>query len=671
MVVLVEKNVPARCLGVCFGCPRSAVSLFPFLVRVLQACSEFGDGGGVRSTRRAHSVVPSGRRSLSTAVSSLSISSSDLSGGGRSARAAPTLCLHHRPPSVCRRPSCEALHICRLYVDGFCPHGDAACRWGHAVASEINEAALSAHQLRALAESELLWMVRALVRQTAPVAAEEYRSQLAVCPDYAADARCRRADCFRLHLCPRLATGECGAGDSCRWSHRLTDPDNVMVLLRLRCSELSEAEVLARLVRRVPGGIGFSHGSDQQDSSGDRINGASAGFVAIASASATSTARVHLEGTRASAPSQLALDVDLCQNNIHPARCAGSCGNLHLCRLFVADMCPFGRTCRSGHRLLSSQHNAKVLKERGLDGLSQEELLSAIKAGYLKRNRITDLERRLAVQICHAYLDGDCDDEYCSRLHICEDYIDGVCANGSGCGLSHQLSSPANVAIIRRAGMSLLRHNELKEVLKKAPPSAKEVWQDLVAVSNQAATQEARTLGLCRQNIHPSLCAGNCGRLHLCRLYAADMCPYGEKCWNGHNLMNSSHNSKLLKERGLENLTEDELLDAIEAGYLDRSPITSLECRFALQICHFYLDDDDPCEDDDCLRLHVCDGYVAGTCPNGSGCGLSHQLRDGTNAANIRRVGLNRLRHSELLEVLRVRPTAREVWQSIPADAII
>ncbi|KAF0287891.1 hypothetical protein FJT64_013726 [Amphibalanus amphitrite] len=82
------------------------------------------------------------------------------------------------------------------------------------------------HQLQALPERELLWLVRALMRQTAPVTAEEYRSQLVVCPEYAADARCRRSDfhssggrcqrddCDEFHVCGFYLADLCRRPDS-------------------------------------------------------------------------------------------------------------------------------------------------------------------------------------------------------------------------------------------------------------------------------------------------------------------------------------------------------------------------------------------------------------------------------------------------------------------------
>ena len=351
---------------------------------------------------------------------------------------------------------------------------------------------------------------------------------------------------------------------------------------------------------------------------------------------------------------QLAEDVNLCRHNIFPSRCAADCKRLHLCRLFAADMCPYAKRCRSGHNLHSS-HNLNVLKERGLEQLSGEELLNAVKVGYLARYPITDTERRSALQLCRAYLydEDGCEDEDCPRLHVCDEYVAETCSDDSGCELSHQIYTSSNSANIRRVGLNHLAHSELKEALNE-PPTAKDICQSL----------SAQDVDLCRHNIHPSRCGGNCRQLHLCRLFVADMCPYDEMCRSGHNI-HSSHNFSVLKERGLWRLSEEELLEEIETGYLARNPITDLERCFSLQICHAYLYDEDGCEDEDCLRLHVCDEYVAGTCSDDGGCELSHQIYTSSNSANIRRVGLNHLRHGELLQILRDSPTAKDVWQGL------
>ena len=358
---------------------------------------------------------------------------------------------------------------------------------------------------------------------------------------------------------------------------------------------------------------------------------------------------------------QPAQDIDICRYNIYPYDCAGGCGQLHLCRLFVANMCPYDETCKTGHTLLDSSHNVSILRDHGVwhwQYLSEDELLDDIEAGYLARNPITDLERSFALQICRAYLyhENGCEDEECWRLHVCDDYIAGTCANGKGCEFSHQIYTSANAANTRRVGLNGMQHSEILEVLRD-PPTAREVWQDRLA----------QDVNLCQHNIFPSRCAGDCGELHLCRLFVADMCPYEETCRSGHNL-HSFHNEGVLEQIGMDNLSDEDLLDAIEAGYLDLNPITDLERRSALQMCRAYLYDEDGCDEEDCWRLHLCDDYVAGTCGNGSGCEFSHQIYTSANIANIKRVGLNGLRHSEILEVLRNRPTAKTVWKSITSQ---
>ncbi|KAF0306226.1 Poly [ADP-ribose] polymerase 12 [Amphibalanus amphitrite] len=527
------------------------------------ACSESEDEGGAGPARRSHSMTPAGRRSLSTALSSLSISTSDLSGGGRPARAAPALCTRHRPPDVCRRHSCDALHICRLYVDGFCPHGDAACRWGHVVLSACNEAALAAHQLQALPERELLWLVRALMRQTAPVTAEEYRSQLVVCPEYAADARCRRSDCFRLHLCPRLAAGECGAGDCCRWSHRLTDPDNVMVLLRLRCSELSEAEVLARLAQnRVDSDTSDSAGSERGPTDTDseresvytdceptppgRGAGAVGGNGATASGShgqrtgagrdqvnmdrsgsvsgaqqpserdsdssdqvkapaPAPSARPGAEsaGVNASSPTGssgkelskeemigIAKTLDVCHYYGFPSKCLDKqCGKLHLCRFYVADICPYAiMWCLRSHHV-SDKHNKGVLEHHRLTKLPQAELVKALRAGYLARNPVTTLERRFLLQLCRPYQRGQCKfgEWKCTRLHICDGYMHAKCVSSSVCGMSHNLNSQHNANVVRNIGLHSMTARTMMEILNNPVP-AKAMWESSAPKRNRNAS---------------------------------------------------------------------------------------------------------------------------------------------------------------------------------------
>ena len=575
---------------------------------------------------------------------------------GQSARSL-NLCRHNIHPSQCAG-GCGQLHLCRLFIADMCPY-DETCKNGHSLlSSSHNVGVLKELGLWQMSEEDLLEAIEDGYLARNPITDLERRFALQICRAYLYDEDgCEDEDCWRLHVCDDYVNGTCANGGGCEYSHQLNTSDNAANIRRVELNHLRHSELIQALRNRP--------------TARDVWQGLSCSDHPVASSKTPSLpVQIDMGGDDCSESSQTtdeawgigssedltqsAQGANLCQHNIYPAHCGGDCGQLHLCRLFVADMCPYGETCKSGHNLLGSYHNVSVLRDLGLGQMPEEDLLEAIEDGYLARNPITDLERRFALQICDAYLNDKygCEDEGCLRLHVCDDYVNGTC--GGGCELSHQLSTSASAAIIRRVELNHLRHSELIEALMNRP-TAKTVWQD----------QLTQGVDLCRHNIHPSRCAGGCGQLHLCRLFLADMCPYDdETCRSGHNL-HSSHNLSILEECGMQQLSEDDVLDAIEVGYLARHPITVLERRLALQICNAYLYDEDGCEDEDCWRLHVCDDYVNGTCTNGGGCEYSHQLNTSDNAANIRRVGLNNLRHSELIEALRAPPTPKAVWQHL------
>ena len=124
-----------------------------------------------------------------------------------------TICPRHRGAEgrleVCKGTQCVKLHVCRLYIlnkDCPCRHED--CPWGHHVKSERNRRILKILKLDEHDEEQLREYLR-MKLESDPVQDEEYRSLLAVCPQYATGQECKPGRCYRIHVCPNKVDGRC------------------------------------------------------------------------------------------------------------------------------------------------------------------------------------------------------------------------------------------------------------------------------------------------------------------------------------------------------------------------------------------------------------------------------------------------------------------------------
>ncbi|XP_042563248.1 protein mono-ADP-ribosyltransferase PARP12-like, partial [Clupea harengus] len=113
-------------------------------------------------------------------------------------------------------------------------------------------------------------------------------------------------------------------------------------------------------------------------------------------------------------------------------------------------------------------------------------------------------------------------------------------------------------------------------------------------------------------------CTG-CKNLHLCKFYLHGECK-GRRCGYGHNL-NSHHNAKVLSEHQLQRLSRAEIRQLL----LHNDSPHSLLPPLCMSYNHGE-GDYGRCDDkDNCTRLHICEGYIQGTCDSGD-CGRSHDF---------------------------------------------
>ncbi|KAL2076616.1 hypothetical protein ACEWY4_027788 [Coilia grayii] len=112
---------------------------------------------------------------------------------------------------------------------------------------------------------------------------------------------------------------------------------------------------------------------------------------------------------------------------------------------------------------------------------------------------------------------------------------------------------------------------------------------------------------------------GGCKDLHLCKFYLHGECK-GRRCRYGHDL-NSDHNAKVLSDHQLQKLNRAEIRHLLLQNDTPHSLLPP--------VCARYNRGDDEygqCDDkDNCDRLHICEGFIRGTCDAGT-CGRSHDF---------------------------------------------
>ncbi|KAF0314409.1 E3 ubiquitin-protein ligase rnf8-B [Amphibalanus amphitrite] len=128
----------------------------------------------------------------------------------------------------------------------------------------------------------------------------------------------------------------------------------------------------------------------------------------------------------------------------HPGCQSPVCHRLHICLLFLADLCPHGDRCFRGHSLATA-HNQRVWDRVASDADSEAERVALLFSYYQQSGRLPDWLYRNNLRICpRPACDGAC-----RRLHLCRDWVAGECFRSS-CKFSHTLRSEHNMTVLRR-----------------------------------------------------------------------------------------------------------------------------------------------------------------------------------------------------------------------------
>ncbi|KAM6984745.1 protein mono-ADP-ribosyltransferase PARP12 [Aplochiton taeniatus] len=209
--------------------------------------------------------------------------------------------------------------------------------------------------------------------------------------------------------------------------------------------------------------------------------------------------------------------------------CPG-CRNLHFCKRFLFGDCPFGRgrrVCYFSHDL-TSEENARALRQHGLEDLHKSELCT-----LLLQN-----DSYLLPPVCHSYNNGigeygKCPDgPNCRRLHICEMYLRGTC----DCTRAHDFYEPHPLKALQDRGVPSNLLSSMKYVYMNIealrshdqPNKGKRGHQpnDTNANAGHSANQRP-TRGAVQTK----------EKTEICMYFIKGNCIHGDKCFKEHSTL--------------------------------------------------------------------------------------------------------------------------------------
>ncbi|XP_062850762.1 protein mono-ADP-ribosyltransferase PARP12 [Trichomycterus rosablanca] len=222
-------------------------------------------------------------------------------------------------------------------------------------------------------------------------------------------------------------------------------------------------------------------------------------------------------------------EVKLCR-----AKDCNGCMKLHLCKFYLFGDCRYGRGrrgCRFSHDLTSEQ-NAKVLKQYGLSQLNKEELCVLL----LQSDTILP-------PVCFSYNNGTgpygrCQDgENCKRLHICERYLREPCQ----CPRAHDFYEPHPLKTLQDRGVPTELMPSMKTLYSNIEAVRKTVRNkpayhnaNRTAKMDKSSGQKDRKDTTGQQQTSNNY-ANSAEKTELCMYFVKGFCKHGEKCFKEHS----------------------------------------------------------------------------------------------------------------------------------------
>ncbi|KAM9468199.1 uncharacterized protein Hap1MRO34_014864 [Clarias gariepinus] len=239
--------------------------------------------------------------------------------------------------------------------------------------------------------------------------------------------------------------------------------------------------------------------------------------------------------------------------------CQESCRDLHLCVFHMLGQCNVQR-CKYGHSL-ETEHNSRILREHGLQGLSKDQL----------RVLLLQNDTSLLPNVCVSYNKGsgefgNCPEkEACRRLHVCDRYIRGLCDGSSECNKCHDFYEPHPMQTLQARRVSGQLIGCLLLIYRNIL-----TLKDHRNALERPGTKCKMTSKTINKTKAPEYLQKNGGHF-ICLSFIRGICKYGDKCWRVHFAV--PYKWEVEVDEGWIDLPDNE---AIEREYSDPSKIHSV-----------------------------------------------------------------------------------------------
>ncbi|XP_057290563.1 uncharacterized protein LOC130613241 [Hydractinia symbiolongicarpus] len=421
----------------------------------------------------------------------------------------PRLCTSFSRSGQCKKLYCGYLHLCSDFVRDSCV-GECklanSCNQSktnlHNCGNEHNKKVLKNFDLSYLKGDRNVLLANILMKNdgafnvaTGPDLKSFYprsttnntsENPMFICASYL-KGDCRNPSCPRLHMCKEflINANKCSTED-CKFgfSHDLLEGSNKKIINRHSLDSLSDWRLLEHIRSLFP---------------------------------------------------------RICKNYQIGTTCTSEqCNRIHICPEYCSDSCS-AHNCKFSHDL-RDEHNNNVLQTYNLHNIKEkgkftEKQLILANVLYSKsrsktnRSSGTPSNEKLTLLMCKFYLDGNCKQKNCPRLHMCKEFL----INGNKCvadnckfGFSHDPLDSHNTFIMKKNGDDQLPSWVLLERVRKSFPR------------------------VCKDYLNGSCLGVACRRMHICPNYCNNMCV-GADCTLSHKLKDG-HNMPILQFYSLDRI---------------------------------------------------------------------------------------------------------------------
>ena len=294
-------------------------------------------------------------------------------------------------------------------------------------------------------------------------------------------------------------------------------------------------------------------------------------------------------------------------------------------------------------------------------------------------------DERTVPGICRAFNapKSGCTKDGCQELHICFYFATDKCRFGNNCKRPHLLTTVHNKAVLRANGWH--HDNQHPKILKLLEEKFKPKENKPEEVTKK--TDGLKTPQVCFTYNTIGCGNDNCKNLHLCLNSVMNKCVLGSKCHLEHDLVKSDHNIRVLRSAKLLDTEQQVITDSLRDRYISMSnqqnkqehepkqkeksaqeprgkqpPLKQQQEEMVKPrreatpaACIAY--NKNGCNKTSCPFLHVCFGFVMGSCDKKEKCLKEHNIFKGEQNKEV-------LRKFNLLGAKDVFTTIREGYEA-------